>query len=325
MVTHHGSSPSSDRPISAVPDQRLVGDRVGHLAEVGDQVAAAGQLAVEPVGDRRDGEHASATIRHRVPSSRNSSQTNNGTSTSRRTVRTFAMLSTVPACGRRPPADRVVAGTRPSCARPRRRRGRRPRRRRRACHETRPTSADRSSTCAGVTSPSTSGAWCAARPSSRRSVGSTSTSTTSPTRSSARWAVSSSASAVSVGDPARRSRRRRACRRSRPPRCRPRRSSRTRRSRPAGPRSRNRASSSTSALGLAGEADDDVGADAGLRRQRRASARAARGTARWSPKRRIRRSSGPLACWKDRSKYGATPGVAAMASTSAGRISAGCR
>ena len=46
--------------------------------------------------------------------------------------------------------------------------------------------------------PSTSGAWCAARPSSavRRSTASTSTSTVSPTRSSARCAISSSASSV---------------------------------------------------------------------------------------------------------------------------------
>ena len=43
------------------------------------------------------------------------------------------------------------------------------------------------------------------------------------------------------------------------------------------------------------------------------------------PKRRIRRSSGCEACWKDRSKYGTTPGVDAIASSSEGRISAGCR
>ncbi len=44
-----------------------------------------------------------------------------------------------------------------------------------------------------------------------------------------------------------------------------------------------------------------------------------------SPKRRMRRSSGPLACWKDRSKYGTTPGVDVIASISVGRISAGCK
>ena len=45
--------------------------------------------------------------------------------------------------------------------------------------------------------PSTSGAWCAARPSpAHRSTDSTRTSTVSPSRSSARWATSSSASAL---------------------------------------------------------------------------------------------------------------------------------
>ncbi len=43
------------------------------------------------------------------------------------------------------------------------------------------------------------------------------------------------------------------------------------------------------------------------------------------PNRRIRRSTGSLACWKDRSKYAATPGVEVMTSTSEGRVSAGCR
>ena len=41
-------------------DQRLVGDRVGQLAELGDQVAPAGEFAVEPVGDRRDREDRAA-------------------------------------------------------------------------------------------------------------------------------------------------------------------------------------------------------------------------------------------------------------------------
>ena len=47
--------------------------------------------------------------------------------------------------------------------------------------------------------PSTSGPWWAARPSAvpaEWSTSSTSTSTTSPTRSSARWAISSSVSVV---------------------------------------------------------------------------------------------------------------------------------
>ena len=81
------------------------------------------------------------------------------------------------------------------------------------------------------------GAWCAARPSTPSpSTDSTSTSTIEPTRSSARWLHSCSASALS------RSYRRAIvagaspCRAGRRPRCRPRRCSRRRRSRPAGPR-----------------------------------------------------------------------------------------
>ena len=55
-MTHQGRSPSADSPTSAVPDKRLVGDRVGQLAELGDQAALAGEFAVEPVGDRCDRE-----------------------------------------------------------------------------------------------------------------------------------------------------------------------------------------------------------------------------------------------------------------------------
>ena len=39
-------------------DERLVGDRVGQLAELGHQPAGAGDLAVEPVGERGGGEGA---------------------------------------------------------------------------------------------------------------------------------------------------------------------------------------------------------------------------------------------------------------------------
>ena len=71
-------------------------------------------------------------------------------------------------------------------------------------------------------------------------------------------------------------------------------------------------------LGLAGEADDDVGADAGLGRRRADLRRAARGSARCRRSGASGAARGALACWKDRSKYGATPGVVAMTSTSAG-------
>ena len=43
------------------------------------------------------------------------------------------------------------------------------------------------------------------------------------------------------------------------------------------------------------------------------------------PKRRIRRSTVGELCWKDMSKYGATPSVLVSACTSVGRISAGWR
>ena len=42
-----------------------------------------------------------------------------------------------------------------------------------------------------------------------------------------------------------------------------------------------------------------------------------------SPNLRMDRSTGPLACWKDRSKYGATPSVPASTSIRPGRTSAG--
>jgi hypothetical protein len=44
-----------------------------------------------------------------------------------------------------------------------------------------------------------------------------------------------------------------------------------------------------------------------------------------SPNRRMDLSTGPLACWNERSKYGATPGVEVITSTRPGRTSAGCR
>ena len=44
-----------------------------------------------------------------------------------------------------------------------------------------------------------------------------------------------------------------------------------------------------------------------------------------SPNRRIRRSTGPLACWNERSKYGTTPGVEAITSIRPGLTSAGWR
>ena len=78
-------------------------------------------------------------------------------------------------------------------------------------------------------------------------------------------------------------------------------------------------------IGLAGKPDDDVEPNARPRRTRcRIVVIRSRNEAP-VPNLRIRRNNGPLACWKDRSKYGTTPGVDVITSTSDGRISAGCR
>ena len=51
QVAEHG------QPDQRRPGERLVGDRVGDLAEIGDLAALAGDVPVVPVGDRRDGEN----------------------------------------------------------------------------------------------------------------------------------------------------------------------------------------------------------------------------------------------------------------------------
>ena len=55
-MTHQGRSSQQRQPDQRRADQRLVGDRVGQLAELGHQAALAGQFAVEAVGDRGDRE-----------------------------------------------------------------------------------------------------------------------------------------------------------------------------------------------------------------------------------------------------------------------------
>ena len=47
MVIHHGSSPRIDSADQRAAGEHLVGDRVEQLAEVGDQVALAGERAVD--------------------------------------------------------------------------------------------------------------------------------------------------------------------------------------------------------------------------------------------------------------------------------------
>ena len=56
-VTHHDRSPSSGQPDQGHARQGLVRDRVGHLAEGGDQVVATGDRPVHEVGDRGEHEH----------------------------------------------------------------------------------------------------------------------------------------------------------------------------------------------------------------------------------------------------------------------------
>lgn len=77
-------------------------------------------------------------------------------------------------------------------------------------------------------------------------------------------------------------------------------------------------------LGLAGEADDEVGAGTRLGALLRMVSRSSRKRS-VSPKRRMARSTPGAECWKERSKYGATFGVEVRTSMRPGRISAGWR
>ena len=229
-VTHHGSRRASTAEQRGA-DQRLVGDRVGELAEVGDQPAAR---AMSPstrsvIAATVNDPHAATRHAASCPPSCSSRTGNTGTSAA-------AARSTRWRCSR---ARRALAAGR------RRQAGRRSRcrdqvdaldgRTTRARDESART-VRRAASAASM--PSTSGPWwaAAAHPAPSSSSSSTRTTTCSPTRSSARWAVSSStswlmragpASAILVGELAVAGRR---------PRCRPRRSTRRRRPHPAGRR-----------------------------------------------------------------------------------------
>ena len=102
-------------------DQRLVGDRVDDLADVGDQAAAAGELAVEPVGQRGDAKTTVAATRQPpwCPPSCSSSTAKTGTSSSRTKVSALAMFQTLTP-GRRRCGDRVAAVAAAAPAAPRR-------------------------------------------------------------------------------------------------------------------------------------------------------------------------------------------------------------
>ena len=329
-VTHQGSSPSSDSPTSAVP--------VSALSAIGSAIlpksVTSPRLRASSPSTRSvttaTAKIANAATRQRVVLAAVAEQQpgqKTGTSSSRSTVSalaTFQALADAPC----PEARRQRTGAGSRCADTASRAGAAIRSApslpiTRAAHDV----ADPGS-CAGhgrrpvhLGALVRGAALCqaavdATRPAPRRS---------SPTRSSARCAVSSSTSALTRPTRSRDLVRRELRRRSPPPRCRPRRSIRRRRPRPAAPAPRKRLELGEVVLGLAREPDDDVGADTRRGRSDRGSARAGRGRTR----RRRTGASGaarcPLACWKDRSKYGATPGVDVITSTRDGRISAGCR
>ena len=280
----------------------------------GDQPAAAGQLAVEPVGERGEREHAARgepPRRCRSPPSTSSMARNTGTSSSRSSGQQVGDVRAVAAAVGA--ADRSLrAGSRRPARRPAARPSRSTpelldhscRRRRRTGDRRRAGAADEPALAVHL------GRLVLGPPdrtrvpsSSRHAVDEHSTSV--PIRSSARCAMSSSTSALIRSHPVA-DLRRATLPASRRPRCRPRRSSRTRRPRPAAPRSGTRSSSARSASVSPGKPTITLlrmpasGASARIR-SHSSRKRAA------EPNRRIRRSTGSLACWKDRSKYGATP------------------
>ena len=175
---HDDGDPPPDVADERQPDEghagdRLVGDRVGDLAEVGDQVVLAGEVAVDLVGDHRDDEQGEGH-----PAPQRSSRRRRAAAPSRRTAPSrsaawsgrwamFQLLTwRAPCCGsvirslrpRRairstPSVATTSAATQVADARRRRRRS-------------------------AYVVPSTSGPWWAARPStSPSSTDSTSTST----------------------------------------------------------------------------------------------------------------------------------------------------
>ena len=196
-------------------DQGLVGDRVGDLAEVGDQPAPPGELAVEPVGQRRDAEDhgrrdppaalAAVVVQQQHREDRHEQEPHEG-----------QRVGDVPDADRRASPAAPPGPSRPPAGPVSRRRssrlprdgppGRRPRWPRPCARgpSVSPATGNRRPARV-VVEPSTSGPWWAApgpRSTGRRRD-STSTSTVSPTRSSARCAVSSSTSADQLVHPGR--------------------------------------------------------------------------------------------------------------------------
>ena len=220
---HHGDPPRQvaehRQPDQRGADQRLVGDRVGQLAELGDESALAGDVAVDAVGDRRrprtpprpatrqprrgrrageqgDHEHrhqheaehgervGDVPGRHRLGGSPIGSSVSLGRARARGSGRVAA-------------APRGGSAASPRLARRRRRRGRRPRcRRTNAGDESAALAAPRRRPAGPRRRRPGPGGARPARRRRRSSTSSTSTSTRVPMRSSARWLASSSASAL---------------------------------------------------------------------------------------------------------------------------------
>ncbi|GAB3889697.1 hypothetical protein GCM10027612_32580 [Microbispora bryophytorum subsp. camponoti] len=92
---HHGDPPRDLTEVGKAEqrgaDQRLVRDRIGDLAEVGDQRVLPGEPAVELVGEGREQEDAEGRKAPALPST-NRKTMKTGTIASRAMVRTFAMF-----------------------------------------------------------------------------------------------------------------------------------------------------------------------------------------------------------------------------------------
>ena len=252
-VTHHGSSPRTDSPTSAMPISALSAIGSATLPKSVTRPRRAGEVAVDPVGERsrrrRRPAASDAVARLRARRRTSSSQPKTGTSSD---PQDGQGVGDVPGAGlaagsghrvgrRRRPAP-VAARSRPtsrgSATRSMPSRARPPRPARGHRHAA-PAHAvgDRSRV-----TPSTSGPWCAARPTTSsvavvvRRPPRPAPRRVSPMRSSARWRFSSSTRAVEPRDPLGDDVLGQLAVVGSRPRCRPRRSSRTRRRRRAAPR-----------------------------------------------------------------------------------------
>ena len=253
------------RPMNAIPVIALsaIGSAILPKLVIRLCLRARSPSILSVIIARQNSTHATQRQPIDEPPSCSSAQPKNGTITMRSVVSalgTFQLLTSRACSGAARAGSSTLLRT---CDRDGRR-GRRPRSRPpppESCHRpphgpVRPSS---------VVDPSTSGPWCAARPSTHTVRPPTRRGPRPARRSAPRRAGRSAPRpGRSRGRPARRSRPRRACPRSARPRCRPRRSSRRSRSRRAAPRLRKSHRTSRSVLGLPREADDEVRAGARL-------------------------------------------------------------